>query len=91
MNPGLVEPVSEQQKDQEMGFAPSPSTDGSAFHLNAGKCLYPVVSGNEKAFIGVPQYREHDEKYSKSEPWGYANMALALGAPEQGKTWEWLQ
>lgn len=83
MNPSLVEPVSEQQKDQEMGFAPSSSTYGGAFHLNAGKCPYPVVTGNEKAFIGVPQYREHDEKC--------ANMALALGAPEQGKTWEWLQ
>jgi len=36
-------------------------------------------------------HRWHDEKCSQKEPWGYANMALALGAPEQGKTWEWLQ
>lgn len=36
-----------------MGFAPSPSTDSAAFHLNVGKHLYPVTTGNKKAFIDV--------------------------------------
>lgn len=53
VNPSPVEPVSEGQKDQEMGFAQSPSTDSSAFHLNAGKHLYPVRTSKEKAFTGV--------------------------------------
>lgn len=36
-----------------MGFAPCPSTDSGAFHLNTGRHLYPVAKGNKKAFIGV--------------------------------------
>lgn len=73
-----------------MGFAPCPSTDSGAFHLNTGRHLYPVATSNKKAFIGV-SHTEGCMKTTIRELWGYANMALALGAPEQGKTWEWLQ
>lgn len=53
VNPSPVEPVSEWQKDQEKGFAPFPNTDSGAFHLNAGKHLYPVTTSKEKAFTDV--------------------------------------
>lgn len=90
VNPSPVEPVSEWQKDQEMGFAPFPSTDSGAFHLNAGKHLYPVTTSKGKAFTGV-SHVESIWKQQSERAQGYANMGLALGAPGQGKIWEWMQ
>lgn len=73
-----------------MCFAPFPSTHGGTFQLNSGKHLYPVMTGNKKVFRGV-SHIEGMMKNSQKEPWSYTNTAIALGAPEQGKTWEWLQ
>lgn len=48
------------------------------------------MTGNKKVFRGV-SHIEGMMKNRQKEPWSYTNTAIALGAPEQGKTWEWLQ
>lgn len=73
-----------------MGFAPSHRTGYDTFHPNAGEHLYPVATGDKMGFIGV-SHAERITRNSKKKPWGYGNTALVLAAPEQMRTWEWLQ
>lgn len=76
-----MEPVSERQKYQEeLGFASSSSTDG-AFHLNAGKYLYPVLTGKEKAFL----HRGYDEKSGHKDPGATQTQPLHWLLESRGK------